>query len=123
MIRSATNASISRTRSPSTCFSASPIRAILSSVIAIYVSGFESRTPNLLLRTTVTASIAMRVARGFPHYALRHYPRLKIKKRDRIDHSLLRHQFRITIPVRNVGLTTMAADRVHNHLRLRIPSP
>ncbi|MCV2864586.1 IS110 family transposase, partial [Defluviimonas sp. WL0075] len=42
-------------------------------VIVIAVSGFRLRNPNLLRRSTVTASLAHRVAGRLRHHGLRHY--------------------------------------------------
>src|SRR5690606_34220874 len=72
--------SISRTRSPSACFSTSSISAILSSVIVISVVGSRCRNPNHLRRSAMTASVtrgrALRYAggsaRGLLHHVLGH---------------------------------------------------
>ena len=68
MMRSAAKASISRTGSPSACFSNSASSAILSSAIVISAVGSRSCNPNLLRRSTVTAGgaagRALRCAKG-----------------------------------------------------------
>lgn len=81
MIHSAAKASISRTRSPSACFSTSStssISAILSSVIVISVVGSRSRNPNLFRRSAMTASVthgrALRYAEGSARGFLHHHP-------------------------------------------------
>jgi hypothetical protein len=90
MIRSAATASISRTRSPSACFSTSSISAILSSVIVVSVVGSRSRNPNLLRRSAMTTSVtrgrALRYAKGSARGRLHHQPGHCRDLRDRLKY-------------------------------------